>query len=72
VQDESVGAFRRLVDESPPQLRSTFESALGYAEDHRALVRQFGRFPNRNAVLGRENTPEEAVYLKKNGMVPGQ
>jgi uncharacterized protein (DUF924 family) len=64
VQDESVSAFRRLVTESPPELRSTFEGALQWAEHHRTLIRQFGRFPHRNQILGRESTPEEVAYLK--------
>ena len=72
VQDESVAAFRRLVAESPAQLRSTFEEALEWAENHRSLIRQFGRFPHRNAILGRESTPEEQAYLKKNGESFGQ
>lgn len=67
VQDESVSAYRRLVAESPSQLRSTFEGSLQWAEDHRSLIRQFGRFPYRNSILGRESTPEEVAYLKKNG-----
>jgi uncharacterized protein (DUF924 family) len=72
VQDESVSAFRRLVAESPPQLRSTFEEALEWAENHRSLIRQFGRFPHRNAILGRASTPEEQAYLKKNSESFGQ
>jgi len=36
---------------------------LSYAELHRELIRRFGRFPHRNAVLGRESTPEETAYL---------
>jgi len=72
VQDESVSVYRRLVAESPAELRSTFEGALEWAEQHRALIRQFGRFPHRNRVLGRENTPEETAYLKKSGETFGQ
>jgi uncharacterized protein (DUF924 family) len=72
VQDESVSAFRRLVAESPAELRSTFEGALEWAENHRSLIRQFGRFPHRNAILGRESTPEEAAYLTKRGETFGQ
>lgn len=64
VQDESVSAYRRLVAESPAELRATFESALESAEGHRGLIRQFGRFPHRNQVLGRDNTAEEETYLK--------
>jgi uncharacterized protein (DUF924 family) len=34
-----------------------------YPEHHRGIVRRFGRFPHRNAILGRESTPEEMDYL---------
>ena len=37
---------------------------LGYAQRHRAIVDRFGRFPHRNAVLGRKSTPEEVEFLK--------
>lgn len=34
-----------------------------YPEHHREIVRRFGRFPHRNAILGREDTPAERDYL---------
>jgi uncharacterized protein (DUF924 family) len=34
-----------------------------YAERHREIVERFGRFPHRNAALGRTTTPEEAAFL---------
>lgn len=34
-----------------------------WPEHHRAIVRRFGRFPHRNALLGRESTPEELAWL---------
>ena len=36
---------------------------LKYAERHLEIIARFGRFPHRNAVLGRETTPEEAEFL---------
>ena len=36
---------------------------LDYAEKHRAVIARFGRFPHRNALLGRESTPEERAFL---------
>jgi uncharacterized protein (DUF924 family) len=66
VQDESVSAYKRLVTDSPAELRSTFEGVLASAEKHREVIRQFGRFPHRNRPLGRDNTAEEAAYLKQN------
>lgn len=38
-----------------------------YAEMHRDMVRRFGRFPHRNALLGRASTPEEEEFLKQPG-----
>ena len=36
---------------------------LRFAEHHRGIIRLFGRFPHRNAILGRENTRAEDEYL---------
>lgn len=38
-----------------------------YAVRHRDVIRRFGRFPHRNAALGRANTPEEETYLAQPG-----
>jgi uncharacterized protein (DUF924 family) len=38
-----------------------------WAEAHLAIVRRFGRFPHRNAALGRASTPEETEFLKQPG-----
>ena len=40
---------------------------LGYARAHRDVIARFGRFPHRNAVLGRVNTPEEQAWLDAGG-----
>jgi uncharacterized protein (DUF924 family) len=34
-----------------------------YAREHRAIIERFGRYPQRNAALGRDNTPEETRFL---------
>jgi uncharacterized protein (DUF924 family) len=47
-----------------------FEATRGmsdYAVRHRDIVRRFGRFPHRNAALGRDSTPEEAEFLRQPG-----
>ena len=36
-----------------------------YAEAHKVIIDRFGRFPHRNAVLGRATTPEEEAFLKE-------
>jgi uncharacterized protein (DUF924 family) len=38
-----------------------------WAEKHLAIIRRFGRFPHRNAALGRASTPEEAEFLRQPG-----
>ena len=40
---------------------------LGHALVHREIIRRFGRFPGRNAALGRESTPEEVAFLGNQG-----
>jgi uncharacterized protein (DUF924 family) len=40
---------------------------LKYAREHADIIRQFGRFPHRNRVLGRMTTPEEQAYLDAGG-----
>ena len=56
-QDRSVAMFDVLGD----------KEYLQYAELHRDIIRRFGRFPHRNAVLGRIPSPEELDYLAEGG-----
>jgi uncharacterized protein (DUF924 family) len=63
VQDESVAAYRRLLNEAPDPLRAELEEVLRHAEKHRELIERFGRFPQRNAALARPSTREEREYL---------
>jgi uncharacterized protein (DUF924 family) len=62
-QEAAVTAFDRLVREAPAELRDFCAYAAGFARQHRDIIAKFGRFPHRNAVLGRENTPEEREWL---------
>jgi uncharacterized protein (DUF924 family) len=40
---------------------------LDFAKRHEAIIARFGRFPHRNAILGRTSTPEEEAFLKQPG-----
>ena len=40
------------------------ESCLDFAKMHKDVIDRFGRFPHRNAILGRGTTPEEAKFLE--------
>lgn len=67
MQNRCVEEFERLVTESPGELQDDMATYLPYAESHRDIVRRFGRFPHRNAVLGRDSTPEETAYMEEEG-----
>ena len=67
VQEESVAAFRALLQEVPEQHRPVFEGCLDFAELHQRIVKRFGRFPHRNAILGRPMTKAEEEYLANGG-----
>ena len=43
------------------------EDGLKWAKTHADIIRRFGRFPHRNAVLGRVTTPEEQTFLDSGG-----
>lgn len=55
MQDLSVAKFTELGR----------EENLSFARDHREVIRRYGRYPSRNAVLGRASTPEEQDYLSR-------
>jgi len=63
VQAKSVELYNRLAETVSATDRETFLTIAQFAELHKDIVDQFGRFPHRNKVLGRENTAEEAEYL---------
>ena len=63
VQAKSVELYSRLAESVSPTLRETFMTVAQFAELHKDIVDQFGRFPHRNKLLNRENTREENQYL---------
>jgi uncharacterized protein (DUF924 family) len=60
-QDRAVELMASL--EGHPETRGLTQ----WAERHREVIRRFGRFPHRNAALGRATTPEEAAFLGEPG-----
>jgi len=67
LQQRSVALFEALCTEVPPVERPRFEGFLDYARRHREVIARFGRFPHRNAVLGRLSTAQELDYLAQPG-----
>ena len=66
-QEQSVALYRGLLAAAPSSVEEQFSGNLDYAIAHRDLIQRFGRFPHRNAVLGRESTEEELAYLADAG-----
>ena len=74
-QERCVHLFEELRDEGKEMeggeaIVKMSSMNVEYAEKHRVVVAKWGRFPHRNAILGRENTPEEAEGLA-NGTIGG-
>jgi uncharacterized protein (DUF924 family) len=63
VQAKSVELYNRLAQVVTLTYRETFLTVAQFAELHKDIIDQFGRFPHRNKLLDRENTAEEAEYL---------
>jgi len=51
--------------------KHALEENLRFAKHHRGLIEEFGRFPHRNKIMGRENTPEEISYLNSDRAFTG-
>jgi uncharacterized protein (DUF924 family) len=71
-QDRCVALFAGLLGRAPAALRPQFESSIAYADQHREVIRRFGRFPHRNVCLGRASTDAERAYLASGGETWGQ
>ena len=67
MQERSVSLYAALASEATADERALFEDFLDYARKHRDVVARFGRFPHRNAILGRPSTPDEVEFLKQPG-----
>jgi uncharacterized protein (DUF924 family) len=66
-QDRSVELYRELLTSAEKTHRETLASFVDYANRHRDVIKQFGRFPHRNQILGRETTLEERAFLERPG-----
>lgn len=67
LQAQSVALFSKLHELATPQTRSFFANTLDYAHQHEEVIKRFGRFPHRNAILNRPSTPQEQEYLAQPG-----
>jgi len=75
-QTRAVRLYQTLTTQSSGTYLESAKSALDYAKRHYDIIRRFGRFPHRNAILGRESTEAEIKFLAAGGdtfgVVPSQ
>ena len=62
MQERAVALFAALAAQ-----HAGFDETLDYAHRHRDVIVRFGRFPHRNAILGRVSTPAETAFLQQPG-----
>ena len=71
-QDHGLNLLRALREEADPAWHAYVERSITGWTRHRNIVAEFGRFPHRNPVLGRDSTPAEQAYIDGGGESFGQ
>ncbi len=66
-QTLSLHLYGALLGDAPEVLRPLLERTLDYAHRHADIIQRFGRYPHRNAILGRPSTPDETHFLSQPG-----
>ncbi len=73
VQNRSVALFDELARSAESDsIADVLANSADYARQHRDIIAEFGRFPHRNAILGRTSTEAELRYLEQGGATFGQ
>tara|TARA_R100001369_G_scaffold8428_1_gene20731 strand:- start:39 stop:635 length:597 start_codon:yes stop_codon:yes gene_type:complete len=67
VQDQAVQQFEQLLGIVDADEQNLFAGFLDFAERHRQVIARFGRFPHRNAILGRSSSEAERAFLAEPG-----
>lgn len=63
LQDRHVALVEDIMRDVSPVYAVMSDSAREQTQKHRDIIARFGRFPHRNAILGRVSTPEEQEFL---------
>ena len=71
-QELGVDRYLQVEREVASEHKPIFADFRKYAQLHRDIIARFGRFPHRNAILGRRDTPEERAWLASGGETFGQ
>jgi len=63
-QEQSIRLYQDLVSLSMAETTQIYQLFLAYAYAHFRVIKEFGRFPQRNKILGRSSTETELAFLK--------
>ncbi len=66
-QKECIEYLKTFAAELPESEQEAAQNTVKFGVWHEEIIKQFGRFPHRNAILGRTSTREETEYLEKGG-----
>lgn len=72
IQEQSVVKFQHLANRADTEWKPLMRNFRDHAIEHHNIVARFGRFPHRNAILGRESSEEELQFLQDSGKTFGQ
>ena len=72
VQEASVEAFRQIAESAPAGYEQMTSGNHEYAKLHYDIIKQFGRFPHRNRIMGRQSTEAEQRWLADGAPTFGQ
>jgi uncharacterized protein (DUF924 family) len=67
IQNQSIQQYRQLAETAKSQIplnQDYYFGTLEYALKHHSVIQRFGRFPHRNAILGRKSSLDEQAYLE--------
>lgn len=64
IQEKSIRLYQDLVTLSMTETTQIYQLFLAYAYAHFRVIKEFGRFPQRNKILGRSSTDAELAFLK--------
>jgi uncharacterized protein (DUF924 family) len=67
LQRLGLRCFEALARGAAAAVKKHYDSFHDYARRHHDIIERFGRFPHRNAILGRASTPAEIEFLKQPG-----
>jgi uncharacterized protein (DUF924 family) len=66
--DRAITLAREILTVAPEPLKPLYEFSAQQPVEHRKVIAAFGRHPHRNAILGRQSTPEELAYLREGNL----